>query len=303
MHAILVALALTLLSQSTFAATIVERKVFTVPEYHTLKGIERYATRDEYDAARTDRRFQLEKLTYESGGLRVHAYLYAPAKAGAPLPAVVYNRGSFTRTEFADELLTTFHRLAKAGFIVIAPMYRGSGGAEGRDEMGGADLEDLMNVRAVVGEIPSIDSRNLFLYGESRGGMMVFQASRDRFSARAAAVFGAFTDLESFFREQPRAAEMAPKIWPGYEKDGAAIRERRSAIRWAEKLDVPLLILHGGRDESVSPTHALALASRLQVLGKPYELVIRSGANHVLTEWREERDRHAVEWFRKHIQK
>lgn len=132
---------------------------------------------------------------------------------------------------------------------------------------------------------------------------MVFQASRDRFPARAAAVFGAFTDLEAFFREQPRAAEMAPKIWPRYEKDGAAIRERRSAIRWAEKLDVPLLILHSGRDESVSPTHALALATRLQALGKPYELVIRSGANHVLTEWREERDRHAVEWFRKHLQK
>ena len=96
---------------------------------------------------------------------------------------------------------------------------------------------------------------------------------------------------------------MAPKIWPSYDRDGAAIRERRSAIRWAERIDVPLLILHGGRDESVSPTHALALATRLQALGKPYELVIRSGANHVLTEWREERDRHAIEWFRRHMQK
>jgi len=66
---------------------------------------------------------------------------------------------------------------------------------------------------------------------------------------------------------------------------------------------VPLLILHGGRDESVSPTHALALATRLQALGKPYELVIRSGANHVLTEWREERDRDAIEWFLRRMPK
>ncbi|HEY4640188.1 MAG TPA: hypothetical protein VII75_02505, partial [Thermoanaerobaculia bacterium] len=32
--------------------------------------------------------------------------------------------------------LTEFHRLASAGFIVVAPMYRGSGGAEGRADMG-----------------------------------------------------------------------------------------------------------------------------------------------------------------------
>lgn len=46
---------------------------------------------------------------------------------------------------------------------------------------------------------------------------------------------------------------------------------------------------------------ALGLATRLQALGEPYELIIRSGANHVLTEWREERDQHAIEWFRRHM--
>lgn len=60
--------------------------------------------------------------------------------------------------------------------------------------------------------------------------------------------------------------------------------------------------MHGGNDASVSPSQALALASKLQSLGKAYELVIRSGSNHVLTDWRVGRDRHAIEWFRRHFQ-
>ena len=72
-------------------------------------------------------------------------------------------------------------------------MYRGSEGAPGRDEMGGADLADLMNIRAVIASLPYADATNTFLYGESRGGMMVLQALRDGFEARAAATVGAFT--------------------------------------------------------------------------------------------------------------
>ena len=54
------------------------------------------------------------------------------------------------RQNAARELLVPFHRLADAGFVIVAPMYRGSEGAPGRDEMGGADLADLMNVRPVI---------------------------------------------------------------------------------------------------------------------------------------------------------
>ena len=38
------------------------------------------------------------------------------------------------------------HRFAEAGFIVVAPHYRGSNGWAGKDELGGAELHDLMNL-------------------------------------------------------------------------------------------------------------------------------------------------------------
>jgi len=60
---------------------------------------------------------------------------------------IVYNRGSFTRPSgFAGEMLVMANRYGQAGFIVVAPHYRGSNGWLGRDEMGGADLADLMNI-------------------------------------------------------------------------------------------------------------------------------------------------------------
>jgi dipeptidyl aminopeptidase/acylaminoacyl peptidase len=236
-----------------------------------------------------------------SDSLQVFAYVYAPLNAPRPLPCIVFNRGSYVRGEFAAEHVASFHRLAGAGFVVIAPMYRQSGGAGGHDEMGGADLDDLLHVAALARARPEVDADILFLYGESRGGMMVLQALRESFPARAAAVYGAFTDLGALLDSAPRMKQVANQIWPDYAARGAEIRSRRSAIEWADRIDTPLLLLRGGRDGDVSPLHALCLASRLEELGKRYELIIRADANHVMTQWRAERDAHAVEWFRRHL--
>ncbi len=60
--------------------------------------------------------------------------MYRPSETRDRLPVIVYNRGSYVRQNAAPELLVTFHRLVDAGFLVVAPMYRGSEGAPGRDE-------------------------------------------------------------------------------------------------------------------------------------------------------------------------
>ena len=170
---------------------ILEQSVYAIPSWDAAvetTDVERYSQPDEYVAAARDSRYVLEKLHYRSDGLAVVAYLYRPRNhTQTKRPVIVFNRGSYIRGDIAPELLTMFHRLADAGFTVVAPMYRGSDGGEGHDEMGGADLNDLMNVTGLLNELDSVDTKNVFLYGESRGGMMVFQAIRDRFPARAAA--------------------------------------------------------------------------------------------------------------------
>ena len=289
-------LSATLLAQGS----VLDRRPFEIPSYESIAGLERYASRVEDQTAARDSRFRLEKLAYRSGTLRVFAYLYAPVRSVGPQPTVIFNRGSFVRDEFAGEVLTIFHRLAQAGFVVLAPMYRQSGGGEGRDEMGGADLEDLMATVDVVRALGVVDTRNLFMYGESRGGMMTYQAVRDRYPLRAAAVYGAFTDLRALLEtEQVRA--QASAIWPDFPANADDIYRRRSALMWPEQLNTPLLILHGANDREVPPSQSLALAARLQQLGKPYELVVRADANHSLSSWRVERDVYVADWFRRHM--
>jgi dipeptidyl aminopeptidase/acylaminoacyl peptidase len=272
------------------------------PPYTANRRIALFApTPAEYAQAVGDRAFVMERVTYRSDDLDVYAYLYRPVAPpkDKKLPVVVFNRGSYVRDDFSYEVLMLANRLAHQGYIVIAPMLRGSGGAQGHDEMGGADLHDLINVVAVIKEIPYADPARLFLYGESRGGIMSLLAAKHDFPARAIAVWGAITDLGSFLAEDSASRKLAPTIWPGFPRNEAEIVESRSAMRWPEKINIPVLLMNGGADSQVSPLHAIQLASALEKLRKRYELKIFYGEEHVSPGRARERHEDAVRWFRR----
>jgi len=272
-----------------------------LPEYGSDRGIGWASTQAQYEAARADKRYQLRQFTYQSDGLTVGAYLYGPREPRATLsPVIVFNRGSYLRPEgFAGEMLVMAHRFAEAGFIVVAPQYRGSNGWQGRDELGGAELHDLMNLPPVIARIPGADASRLFLAGESRGGAMVYMAIRDGFPARAAAVWGAFTDLEALLAEGPLAGA-AKSIWPQYENNREELYRSRSALRFAERINIPVLIMHGGADQDIPLSQSQRMAAELARIGKTHELKVFDGEQHVIGGRGAERDAATVDWFRKY---
>ena len=285
---------------------IVSRASYRLPAYDSMspamrREVDHAATRAAYDSARGDARFSLERVVYTSDGLKVVAYI-APAigrSRDARSPAIVYLRGSYVMGDEAPVLAPAMHRLAAAGYTVVAPQYRGSDGGEGRDEMGGADVHDVLNAMHLARSLPIVDSAALFLYGESRGGMMVYQALRDGARVRAAAVVGAFTDLDSLLAGDARSAGAASQIWPDYAKQREQIAARRSAIRWADSIRAPVLILHGADDSQVSPRQSLRMAARLGELGRPYELHVIDGGNHTLSVRAAEREAEITAWFQR----
>ena len=265
------------------------------------RELDQTATRASYDSALQDHNFVLERVRYRSDGLSVIAYVYRPARNDlAPRPAIIYSRGSFIAGDLAPVLAPMFHRLALEGFTVVAPQYRGSDGGEGKDEMGGADVNDVLNAVRLAASLRGVDSSQLFLYGESRGGMMTYQAIRAHAPIKAAAVVGAFTDLDSLLARDPRSRGAAAKIWPDYASRSAEIATKRSADRWARELTVPLLILHGGADPQVPPSQALRLALKLDELGRAYELHVVAGGSHTLFARAAERDAAVATWFRRY---
>lgn len=277
-------------------ASVLTTHMVELPTWKDTKGLEHYASQKTYSAARSDTRFRMEKFDYPSDDLIVSAYIYGPQDNVNKLPVIIFNRGSWVRDSFAAEMLPMAHRFAKAGFLVVAPMYRGSGGAKGRDEMGGADLDDLFNLLPVLSKLPQADTDRVFLYGESRGGMMVYQALRDGFPAKAAATYGAFTDLRALLAD-PQWNGVAETIWLDFDKHEDEIIQRRSALAWTTKIKTPLLIMHGGNDGAVSPNQTLSLANKLEANHACYELWIAAGDDHVLSANAKERDQMVANWF------
>ena len=282
---------------------ILGREKYRFAPFEKVQGLENVWSKREYEEAANDPAFEMERLTYSSDSLAVAAYLYKPKDPkNRKFPVVIFNRGGYIRGNIGYELAPVFHRLALEGFVVIAPLYRASDGASGKDEVGGADLNDLMNVAGLARSLDFIDAKNLFLYGESRGGMMCLQAVRDNFPANAAATFGAFTDFDALVKSDPKLYEpLNRSIWADYDARRDEIVRRRSAIYWADKINTPLLLMHGGADRSVDPAQTLNLAQALQKLGKNYELMIYAGDSHILFQNQKDRDARAVRWFRKHL--
>jgi dipeptidyl aminopeptidase/acylaminoacyl peptidase len=271
--------------------------------FQTYFAIPDYFSTDQYSRAASDPDWPFQILKYRSDGLTVVAYLFAPRSAAKKLPVIIYNRGSYVWGDIGQALAPELYPLAKAGFVVVAPMYRGSGGAEGKDEMGGQDLNDLMNLLHVLRSIESADTNNIFFYGVSRGCMMGWQAARDGFPVRAIATVGGFTDLAMLLDSDPqRYASFVRQLWPSFDQDRAAILERRSVVKWLDKVTAPMLIMHGQGDLAVSPAHALRLAELLAQRGATYELVIYGGDDHRIAANREDRDARALRWFKKFVQ-
>jgi dienelactone hydrolase len=283
---------------------IVEQATFAPPAFKQVPDrFRRLYGREAIERVSNSPGLELLKIKYMSDGLKVTGFIYKPKDvAGRRLPAVIWNRGGAgedTIISAANYLhFYEMHRLASEGFVVLASQYRGYDGGEGKDEVGGADTNDVLNLFPLARSLGYVDMERVFMYGFSRGAQMTLQAVGRGAPVRAAGVVGAPTDLWLSFRENPGIRDLITANWAG----GEARREQnmleRSAVRWAEKITVPVLILHGGADPAVSPDHALELARKMEEAGNLYELVVYARDDHFVTRNFDDRLRRTLDWFK-----
>ncbi len=246
---------------------------------------------------------EMFRIQYLSDGIRVNGLLVQPREPGI-YPCIIYNRGG--NRDFGA--LKVYHavslmgKIASEGFIVIASNYRGNGGGEGQEEFGGSDVNDVLQLINVLGELEKADTARIGMMGWSRGGMMTYLALAHTHKIKAAAVGGALADLTT--GDRPELEEKVYReLIPAYETNRDSVLKIRSAVFWPEKLPktTPILIMHGNADWRVKSTQSLRLAMALDRERVPYRLIIFEGADHGISEFRDEVTAQAIKWFHRYL--
>jgi len=97
---------------------------------------------------------EVEKIIYNSDGLKVSGYIAYPKEQSKKFPSIVWCRGGLGELGVIDEFNAQgiFGTIASWGYVVFATQYRGNDGSEGFDEFGGNDLNDVLNLIPLVAD-------------------------------------------------------------------------------------------------------------------------------------------------------
>ncbi len=246
------------------------------------------------------RGIEASRIGYASDGLRISGFLVAPPGPG-PFPCVIYNRGGNREFGSIDDrvVVNLLCRIASWGYLVVASQYRGACGSDGRDEFGGADVHDVLNLFPLLDADPRADRSRIGMYGGSRGGMMTYLALARTDRVRAAVLRCGVCDLTTWTDDRKDMEEVYRDLIPDFATRAEVALRERSAVYWAEKLcpTTPILIMQGSSDWRVNPRSALRMAERLLALEHPFRLAMLEGADHGLSECIPERNRLAKDWL------
>lgn len=237
-------------------------------------------------------------ITYQSDGLDIEGLLVEPKKEGI-YPVVIFNRGGnrvFGKLTIGTLIIYT-SKLAEQGYVVIGSNYRE------KDEFGGAELNDVLNLTKTVREIEKADSNNIGMFGWSRGGMMTYLALQKSTEIKTAIIGNGTSDLFDIAKSRPKMetkvfAECIPEYWENRDTE----LKKRSAIYWVNELDKnsSLLILSGTNDDRINPEQVDKLANKLKEI--KYDFVLKKfETDHFFSDKKTELNRLVIEWFNENL--
>lgn len=200
-----------------------------------------------------------------------------------PLPTVVYVHGG-PWIGFEWNIWMTnrnFQLLANRGYAVIRAEFRGSSGLGrsfmngGTGEFGGKMLEDIVDIAGWASRQKISQPERIAIWGWSYGGFAAFGtlAFHPDVFACGISMYGV-SDLDLLIRAkvaqfgEDAMAEWLKRIGDYRTKQGTELLARQSPVLAVERIKAPLLVTHGGRDQTVPQVQSDTMVHALRTHDK-----------------------------------
>jgi dipeptidyl aminopeptidase/acylaminoacyl peptidase len=224
-------------------------------------------------------------------GLELFGYITVPKNTDTnkqKLPMVLIPHGGpfgISDSWYFDE---DAQFLASRGYAVLQINFRGSGGRgetfreSGFTHWGNLIQDDLIDgVKAAIAQ-GGIDSKRICTFGTSFGGYSALMlAAREPDMFKCAVGYAGVYDLAYIFKEDHVTANKGSiaffKRTMGENEDELA---RQSPAKQAEKIKIPVWLVHGGKDEVSPPEHAKRMREALIKAGHPPEWTMEPDEGH-----------------------
>lgn len=247
---------------------------------------------------------EIYRIRYLSDGLEVAGFILKPIEDTIDHPVLIWNRGGNRDYGINDiPTLKWLSEFACSGYVVLASQYRGNDGGQGQEEFGGNDVNDVLNLIPLAKSLPFASNNKIVMLGGSRGGMMTYIALTKTNEIKAAAVISGIADcIQNYNEREIGMKNVYRELIGGTPDQKLEEYKMRSAVYWPEKINTPVLIIHGDNDWRVNVSQARMLANKLESLNKIHELFIYPEGTHMVWESKRDRDEKILKWFNKYLQ-
>ncbi len=249
-------------------------------------------------------------------GKKIPSKYYLPAgfdpKKKYPMAVFVHGAGYLQNTingwnNYYREFMFN-QLLTQKGYVVLDIDYRGSAGygrdwrTDVYDFLGGKDMDDHIDAIDYMVANYAVDKAKVGVYGGSYGGFMAgMLITRAPDKVAAAAALRPVFDWKNYYASSP--GYTAQRL--GFPDKNPEAYKRSSPITYAEKLERPLLILHGMSDDNVHVQDSIQMIEKLIRLGKTryFETMLYPSENHGFVRpesWTDEYER-ILAFFEKHL--
>jgi dipeptidyl aminopeptidase/acylaminoacyl peptidase len=237
-----------------------------------------------------------------SDGMRLWGYLWIPpgVRDVRNLPTVVVPHGGPEGRDVwgADPFAQV---LSSQGYAVFQPNFRGGGGfgrrfvEAGHRQWGRRMQEDVADAARHLVAQGIADPQRMCIMGWSYGGYVAFTASFMNTDLFRCSVAGAgVSDLNAMQRWE-RAGQIEADVITGGGQGSSSISyqywleaigeegpelDRFSAAQNAERVSIPLLIIHGDEDQTVPYAQSELMVRAMQRAGKPTRLITLHDMDH-----------------------